>query len=149
MRESKGRDDSGDEKSYGNDSEKDDDNNRADDTSDSSSRKAHAARKIGTLENGTTTFMRWLNSVDKQQQHNNNSLNVPIILRRFIKDRRTTLYDKNLESEVDVEIKEGVPFCRYCNLYDCSHVGFTISLEQMCEDFSSNQELSVDDIVDK
>ncbi|MGH9953471.1 MAG: hypothetical protein ACRD5J_17775, partial [Nitrososphaeraceae archaeon] len=125
------------------------DNNRADDTSDSSSRKAHAARKIGTLENGTTTFMRWLNSVDKQQQHNNNSLNVPIILRRFIKNRRTTLYDKNLESEVDVEINEGVPFCRYCNLDDCSHVGFTISLEQMCEDFSSNLELSVDDIVDK
>jgi len=72
-----------------------------------------------------------------------------IILRRFIKDRRTTLYDKNLESEVNVEINKGVPFCRYCNLDDCSHVGFTISLEQMCEDFSSNQELLVDDIVDK
>jgi hypothetical protein len=104
---------------------------------------------MGTLENGTTTFMRWLNSVDKQHQHNNDSLNVPIILRRFIKDRRTTLNDKNLESEVDVEINEGVLFCRYCNLDDCSHVGFTISLEQMCEDFSSNQELSVDDIIDK
>jgi len=48
-----------------------------------------------------------------------------IILRRFIKDRRTTLYDKNLESEVDVEINEDVLFCRYCNLDDCSHVGFT------------------------
>jgi hypothetical protein len=149
MGKSKVSDDSVDDKRYGNDSEKDDDNNRADDTSDSSFRKAHAARKIGTLENGTTTFMRWLNSVDKQHQHNNDSLNVPIILRRFIKDRRTTLNDKNLESEVDVEINEGVLFCRYCNLDDCSHVGFTISLEQMCEDFSSNQELSVDDIIDK
>jgi hypothetical protein len=103
---------------------------------------------MGTLENGTTTFMRWLNSVDKQHQHNNDSLNVPIILRRFIKDKHTILYDKNLESEIDVEIKEGVPFCRYCNVDDCSHVGFTISLEQMCEDHASNKEFSIDDIAD-
>jgi hypothetical protein len=52
-----------------------------------------------------------------------------------------------LESEIDVEINEGVPFCRYCNLDDCSHVGFTVSLEQMLEDRASNQELSIDDIV--
>jgi hypothetical protein len=149
MRKSKGRDDSGDEKTYGNNSEKEDDNSSADDTNENNSRKAHAARKIGTLDNGANTFMQWLDSIDKQRQHNNNPMNIAIILRRFIKDRRTTLYDNNLKSEIDVEINEGVPFCRYCNLDDCSHVGFTISLEQMCEDFSSNQELSVDDIVNK
>jgi hypothetical protein len=148
MGKSKGSDDCCDERRYSYNSEKDDNNNCGDDTSDNISRRAHAARKIGTLDNGTTAFIRWLQSIDKQHQHNNNSLDMPIILRRFIKDRRTILYDKNLESEIDVEINEGVPFCIYCNLDDCSHVGFTISLEQMCEDRASNQELSIDDIAD-
>jgi hypothetical protein len=86
--------------------------------------------------------------VNKQQLLPTNSSDIPIILRKFIKDKHTTLYDKNLESEIDVEIKEGVPFCRYCNVDDCSHVGFTISLEQMCEDHASNKEFSIDDIAD-
>lgn len=131
-------DDCGDEKKYRNNSEKDDDSN---------SIEGLSARRIGTLDNGTTAFMQWLDSVNKQYQPSE-SLDIPIILRKFIKDKGTILYDKNLESEINVEIKEGVPFCKYCNLDDCSHVGFTISLEQMCEDRGSNQELSVDDIVD-
>lgn len=103
MGKSKGSDDCCDERRYNYNSEKDDNNNCADDTSDNSSRRARAARKIGTLDNRTTAFIRWLQSIDKQYQHNNNSLDMPIILRRFIKDRRTILYDKNLESEIDVE----------------------------------------------
>ena len=105
------------------------------------------AQKIGTLDNGTTAFMHWLDLVNNQQQHSTNSLDTPLILRKFIKDKQAILYDRNLESEIDVEIKEGVPFCSYCDLPDCSHVGFTISLEQLCEDRCSNQELSTDDIV--
>jgi hypothetical protein len=105
------------------------------------------AQKIGTLDNGTTAFMHWLDLVNNQQQHRTNSLDTPLILRKFIKDKQAILYDRNLESEIDVEIKEGVPFCSYCDLPDCSHVGFTISLEQLCEDRCSNQELSTDDIV--
>lgn len=105
------------------------------------------AQKIGTLDNGTTAFMQWLDLVNNQQQHPTNSLDTPLILRKFIKDKQAILYDRNLESEIDVEIKEGVPFCSYCDLPDCSHVGFTISLEQLCEDRCSNQELSTDDIV--
>jgi hypothetical protein len=104
-------------------------------------------QKIGTLDNGTTAFMHWLDLVNNQQQHRTNSLDTPLILRKFIKDKQAILYDRNLESEIDVEIKEGVPFCSYCDLPDCSHVGFTISLEQLCEDRCSNQELSTDDIV--
>lgn len=82
-----------------------------------------------------------------KQQNSANLLDAPLNLRKFIKDNRVILYDKNLESEIDVKIEEGVPFCRYCNLFDCSHVGFTISLEQLCEDYCSNQELSIDDII--
>jgi len=103
--------------------------------------------QIGTLDSGTIAFMQWLDSENKQYKPNY-PVDVPIILRKFIKDKRIILYDTNLESEIDVEIIEGVPFCRFCNLDDCSHVGFTISLEQMCEDRRSNQEFSVDDIVD-
>lgn len=147
MRKSYYSDDCGDEKKYRNNSEKDDDSDSGDNTDDSNSIEGPAARRIGTLDNGTTAFMQWLDSVNKQYQPSE-SLDIAIILRKFIKDKRTILYDKNLESEINVEIKEGVPFCKYCNLDDCSHVGFTISLEQMCEDRGSNQELSVDDIID-
>jgi len=68
------------------------------------------AQKIGTLDNGTTAFMHWLDLVNNQQQHPTNSLNTPLILRKFIKDKQAILYNRNLESEIDVEIKEGVPF---------------------------------------
>jgi hypothetical protein len=102
--------------------------------------------KIGTLDNGTAAFMQWLDLVNNQQ-YSTNSLDTPLILRKFIKDKQAILYDRNLGSEIDVEIKEGVPFCSNCDLPDCSHVGFTISLEQFCEDRCSNQELSTDDIV--
>jgi hypothetical protein len=146
MGEMSSSDDCGDMQRYCNNSEKQDHSDSTLDTSDSNSREGHAAGRIGTLDNGTTAFMRWLDSVNKQHSANH-SLDIPIILRKFIKDKRTILYDKNLESEIDIEIKEGIPFCRYCNLGDCLHVGFTILLEQMCEDFSSNQELSIDDIV--
>ena len=104
------------------------------------------AQKIGTLDDGIAAFMQWLDLVNNQQ-YPTNSLDTPLILRKFIKDKQAILYDKNLGSEIDVEIKEGVPFCSYCDLPDCSHVGFTISLEQLCEDRCSNQELSTDDIV--
>jgi hypothetical protein len=103
--------------------------------------------RCGTLDDRTTAFMKWL-SYESKQDHPSHSSNVPIILKKFIKDKQTILYDKNLKSEIDVEIKEGVPFCKYCNLDDCSHVGFTVFLEQMCENHSSDQELSVDDIID-
>lgn len=52
-------------------------------------------------------------------------MGMPIILRKFIKDKHATLYDKQLESEIDVEINEGIPFCSYRKLDDCSHVGFS------------------------
>ncbi|MGH9982788.1 MAG: hypothetical protein ACRD8W_02390 [Nitrososphaeraceae archaeon] len=147
MRKGYGNDDYDDENSHINNSEKDNDSNSADDISDSNSSRGSAARWIGTLDDGTNAFMLWLESMNKQHQPND-SLHISIILREFIKDKLTILYDKNLEFEINVEIKEGVPFCRYCNLYDCSHVGFTISLEQMCEDHCGYQELSVYDIVD-
>jgi hypothetical protein len=118
-----------------------DDNNK-----DGDSGASPMVKKSGTLDDGTTAFMQWLDSENKHRPAY--SSDTPIILRKFIKDKHTILYDKNLESEVDVEIKEGVPFCRYCDLDDCSHVGFTVSLEQMCEYRGSNQELSVDDIID-
>jgi hypothetical protein len=103
------------------------------------------ANKCRTLDEGTNAFFKWLNYENKQDR----SSHIPIILKKFIKDKHTILFDTDLNSEIDVEIKEGVPFCKHCNLDDCSHVGFTVSLEQMCENRSSDQELSVDDIIDR
>lgn len=147
MGKGNGRDGFDEGKGYDNSSEMNDNSDSTDNiSSNDNSQTRSVARKSGTLDNGTTAFMQWLDSVNKRQ-YSANSLDSPLILRKFVKDNRVILYDKNLESEIDVEIEEGVPFCRYCNLPDCSHVGFTISLEQLCEDYCSNQELSIDDIV--
>jgi hypothetical protein len=137
---------SSDQSGFSDSSERVDGGAYTNDTGDDDSKRDASSRKIGTLDNGTTAFMRWLDSVNKNNEPSGSS-DIPITLKKFIKDKRTILYDKNLESEIDIEIKEGIPFCRNCDLNDCVHVGFTISLEQMCEDRASGQELSVDDIV--
>lgn len=87
-----GSDGYGNGKRHNNNSGKDDDSDMTFDTSNSNSREDPAAGRIGTLDNGTTGFMRWLDSVNKQQLLPNNSLDIPIILRKFIKDKHTTLY---------------------------------------------------------
>jgi hypothetical protein len=79
-----------------------------------------------TLDQGTNAFIQWLSSEDKKSATTNN----PIILKEFVNNKHTVLYDTNLGHDVIVETHDGVPKCTSCNADDCGHVGFTICVEQ-------------------
>jgi hypothetical protein len=49
---------------------------------------------------------------------------------KFVNDKHTILYDTDLQSEIYIEIDNGVPYCKHCKADDCSHVGFAICVEQ-------------------
>ena len=83
--------------------------------------------KCESLDEGTFAFMHWMNSENKKSITSDN----PIVLLKFVNDIHTILYDTDLHSEVDVQINEGVPYCRYCKLDDCSHVGFAVCVEEL------------------
>jgi len=85
-----------------------------------------------TLDQGAEAFMQWLGSEDKMSASSN-----PIILKQFVRNRYTILYDSTLGHDVIVETHDGVPFCKSCNADDCGHVGFTILLEQKYENDGS------------
>ncbi len=85
-----------------------------------------------TLDQGAEAFMQWLGSEDKMSASSN-----PIILKQFVRNRYTILYDSTLGHDVIVETHDGVPFCKGCNADDCGHVGFTILLEQKYENDGS------------
>ena len=72
--------------------------------------------------------MRWLGSENRISASSN-----PIILKQFVRNRYTVLYDSTLGQDVIVETHNGVPFCRSCNADNCGHVGFTIFLGQKYE----------------
>jgi hypothetical protein len=83
--------------------------------------------KCESLDEGTFAFMHWMNSENKRSITSDN----PIVLLKFVNDKHTILYDTDLHSEVDVQINEGVPYCKYCKLDDCSHVGFAVCVEEL------------------
>jgi hypothetical protein len=101
--------------------------------------------KCESLDEGTFAFMHWMNSENKKSITSDN----PIILLKFVNDKHTILYDTDLHSEIDVEINEGVPYCKYCKLDDCSHVGFAVCLEELYghRRGRGREEETVDDIV--
>jgi hypothetical protein len=80
-----------------------------------------------TLDQGTNAFIQWLSSEDKKSATTTNN---PIILKGFVNNKYTVLYDTNLGHDVIVETHDGVPRCTSCNADDCGHVGFTICVEQ-------------------
>ena len=101
------------------------------------------SNKCETLVHGTSAFMHWLNSEDKTSLTGENI----IVLLKFINDRHTVLYDRNLHTQLDVEINNGVPFCKYCKQYDCAHVGFAICVEQLYGHRRSGTEETIEDII--
>jgi hypothetical protein len=90
------------------------------------------ALHFDSLEHGTEAFMQWLCSDDKMSASRN-----PIILKQFVDNKYTVLYDNTLGQDVIIETHDGVPFCKTCNTDDCGHVGFTILLEQKFENDGS------------
>ena len=100
--------------------------------------------KCESLDEGTFAFMHWMNSENKKSITSDN----PIVLLKFVNDRHTILYDTDLHSEVYVQINEGVPYCKYCKLDDCSHVGFAVCLEELYgHRRGRGKEETVDDII--
>jgi hypothetical protein len=100
--------------------------------------------KCESLDEGTFAFMHWMNSENKKSITSDN----PIVLLKFVNDIHTILYDTDLHSEVDVQINEGVPYCKYCKLDDCSHVGFAVCLEELYgHRRGRGKEETIDDIV--
>jgi hypothetical protein len=100
--------------------------------------------KCESLDEGTFAFMHWMNSENKKSITSDN----PIVLLKFVNDIHTILYDTDLHSEVDVQINEGVPYCKYCKLDDCSHVGFAVCLEELYgHRRGRGKEETVDDII--
>ena len=100
--------------------------------------------KCESLDEGTFAFMHWMNSENKKSITSDN----PIVLLKFVNDKHTILYDTDLHSEVDVQIDKGVPYCKYCKLDDCSHVGFAVCIEELYgHRRGRGKEETVDDIV--
>jgi hypothetical protein len=100
--------------------------------------------KCESLDEGTFEFMHWMSSDNKKSITSDN----PIVLLKFVNDKHTILYDTDLHSEVDVQINEGVPYCKYCKLDDCSHVGFAVCVEELYgHRRGRGREETVDDIV--
>jgi hypothetical protein len=67
-----------------------------------------------------------MNSENRQST----SFDTPILLLKFVNDKQTILYDTDHHSEVNVNIHKGVS---YHEEDDCSHVCFTICVEQLYE----------------
>ena len=97
-----------------------------------------------TIEDGTEAFMQWMGSPDKKSLKSDN----PIVLAKFINDVHTVLYDTTLSKEVEVKLSSGIPYCNYCKLDDCAHVGFTICIEQLGRHRRDGKEETIEEIVD-
>jgi hypothetical protein len=104
----------------------------------------NGVNKCETIEDGTEAFMQWMGSPDKKSLKSDN----PIVLVKFINDVHTVLYDTTLEKEVEVKLSSGIPFCTYCKLDDCAHVGFTICIEQLGRHRRDGKEETIEEIVD-
>ena len=117
---------------------------QSDDDSGSYRKYKNKLNKCESLDGGTFAFMHWLNSEDKRSL---SSTDNPIVLLKFINDKYTILYDTNLHAEVDVEINEGIPYCKYCKEDDCAHVGFAICVEQSYGHRRSETEGRIEDII--
>lgn len=100
-------------------------------------------RRCETIDDGTEAFMQWMGSSDKKSVTSDN----PIVLKKFVNDVHTVLYDTSLSREIDVKLTGGIPYCNYCKSDECAHVGFTICLEQLEGHRPNGEEETVDDIV--
>jgi hypothetical protein len=101
-------------------------------------------RRCESIDDGTEAFMQWMGSSDKKSVTSDN----PMVLKKFINDVHTVLYDTSLSREIDVKLTGGIPYCNYCKSNECAHIGFTICLEQLEGHRPNGEEETVDDIID-
>ncbi len=101
------------------------------------------AEKCESLDEGTFAFLNWMNC--KSFLNDEYERNPPLILKHinFPNATLVKIFDRYLNSDILVDIVEGVPLCKNCITDDCSHVGFTICLKQLLdrEGFESMEDL--------
>jgi hypothetical protein len=68
------------------------------------------SQRCETIDDGTEAFMQWMGSSDKKSVTSDN----PIVLKKFVNDVHTVLYDTSLSMEIDVKLTGGIPYCNYC-----------------------------------
>ena len=119
-------------------------NEKSADDSDSNSSHKNRFNKCETIEEGTFAFMHWLNSDNKTSL---SATDNPIVLLKFINDRHTILYDTAIQTQIDIEIKNGVPYCKYDRADDCAHIGFAIEVEQLFGPSRSGKEQTIDELL--
>jgi len=71
----------------------------------------------------------------------------PIILIKFLNRHNTLLYDTDTSIPVQVRLIDGVLFCESCKSDECTHVGFTIRLNQLVNRGHDNEK-TIDDVID-
>lgn len=76
-----------------------------------------------SLDYGTTAFMKWLCSENKDSPENR-------IMVKDYSNIHIILYDRGFAKHILVVNVEGIPVCKNCNSDDCSHIGFAICLKQ-------------------
>jgi hypothetical protein len=101
-------------------------------------------RRCESIDDGTEAFKQWMGSSDKKSVTSGN----PIVLKKFVNDVHTVLYDTSLSREIDVKLTGSIPYCNYCKSDECAHVGFTICLKQLEGHRPNGEEETIDDIVD-
>ena len=103
------------------------------------------AEKCESLDEGTFAFLNWMNCKSFIGKNDNYKPNPPLILKHvnFPSVTLVKIFDRCLNSDIIVDIVDGVPLCKSCISDDCSHIGFTICLKQLIdrEGFMSNEDL--------
>ncbi len=103
------------------------------------------AEKCESLDEGTFAFLKWMNCKSFIAAEDNYTQNPPLILKHinFPYVTQVKLFDRCLNSEILVDIVDGVPLCKRCITDDCSHIGFTICLKQLIdrEGFETDEDI--------
>lgn len=103
------------------------------------------AEKCESLDEGTFAFLKWMNCKSFIAADDNNTQYPPLILKHinFPYVTRVKLFDRSLNSDILVDIVDGVPLCKRCITDDCSHIGFTICLKQLIdrEGFETDEDI--------
>ncbi|MBA3750365.1 MAG: hypothetical protein H0X03_05640 [Nitrosopumilus sp.] len=103
------------------------------------------ADKCESLDEGTFAFLKWMNCKSFVKDDEDYNANPPLVLKHvnFPYNSLVKLFDRCLNTDIIVDIVEGIPLCKSCITDDCSHIGFTICLLQLIdrEGFESNEDL--------
>ncbi len=101
--------------------------------------------KCESLDEGTFAFLSWMNCKSFIRNDDDYKPNPPLILKHvnFPNVTLVRIFDRCLNSDIIVDIVDGVPLCKSCITDDCSHIGFTICIKQLIdrEGTESNEEL--------